>query len=259
MLIWIILFSILGSVGAILSAGALLLFNDKVQNTLIPCLISYATGTLLSAAFLGMIPHAIGYANENITVIEQVNQNISFILATVLMGVVVFFVLEKLIIWRHCHVTNCEVHGAPGPIILIGDSFHNLIDGIIIASSFLINFAMGIAVSLSVIAHEVPQEVGDFGILLDQDYSKKKALFYNTLSGSSTIPAAIISYFILDIVRTAIPYILAFSAASFIYIALADLYPELQHRNIELKHTLRQFLLMMAGIGTMILVFQVHI
>ncbi len=258
MLIWVILFSILGSVGAILSAGAFLLFNDKVQNTLIPCLISYATGTLLAAAFLGMIPHAIEHANENVTLIEQANQNISLILAIVLMGVVVFFVLEKLIIWRHCHETDCEVHGAPGPIILIGDSFHNLIDGVIIATSFLINFSIGLAACLSVIAHEIPQEVGDFGILLDQDYSKKKALFYNFLSSSTTIPAAIISYFVLDIVKSAVPYILAFSAASFIYIALSDLYPELQHRNIELKHTLRQFILMMAGIGTMILVFQVH-
>jgi len=216
-----------------------------MQKELVSCLVAYATGTLIAAATLGMIPTAISEAGDGMQTV----------MAFFLGGLMFFFVLEKLVIWRHCHDAECVVTGdAAGPIILIGDAFHNLVDGIVIAAAFLINFTIGIAVSLSVIAHEVPQEIGDFAILIDKDYSKKKAFLYNTLSGSTTIPAAIIGYFILDTISLAIPYVLAISAASFLYIALSDLTPEL-HQKIGLKYSIRQLILIFAGIVTMILIF----
>ena len=216
-----------------------------MQKELVSCLVAYATGTLIAAATLGMIPTAISEAGDGMQTV----------MAFFLGGLMFFFVLEKLVIWRHCHDAECVVTGdAAGPIILIGDAFHNLVDGIVIAAAFLINFTIGIAVSLSVIAHEVPQEIGDFAILIDKDYSKKKAFLYNTLSGSTTIPAAIIGYFILDLISLAIPYVLAISAASFLYIALSDLTPEL-HQKIGLKYSIRQLILIFAGIMTMMLIF----
>jgi zinc and cadmium transporter len=245
MIVWIVLFSILGSVGAIVIALAFLSIKKNSQQRLVSCLVSFATGTLLAAASLGMIPTAI---------INSGNQ-IQLIMSFFLGGILFFFILEKLVIWRHCHEESCEVtESATGPIILIGDAFHNFVDGIVIAASFLLDPFIGITVSISVIAHEIPQEIGDLAILIDKNYTKKKAFLYNTLSGLSTIPAAIIGYFILDILSLTIPYVLAISASSFIYIALSDLTPEL-HKNVGLKYSVRQVILIFAGISIMILIF----
>lgn len=244
-ILWIIFFSLLGSVGAIVTAGAFLLLGEKIRKILIPCLIAYATGTLLAGALLGLIPHALE------------NSSSTSILSSVLAGIVVFFLLEKMMVWRHCHDRKCEVHGTAGPILLVGDAFHNATDGLVIAASFLSSFPIGIAASISIIAHEIPQEVGDFAILLHGGYTRRKAFFLNVLSSLSTLPAAILAYFALEIMRSAIPYVMAFSAASFLYIALADLYPQL-HEQIGFWYALRQFLLMLAGIGTMILCLQFH-
>lgn len=245
LILWITLFSLLGSVGAIIIAAAFLLLREKIQRVLVPCLISYATGTLLTAALLGLIPHAL--------------KNISphSILSTVLVGIVIFFLLEKLVVWRHCHDVECPVHGASGPMVLIGDAFHNATDGLVIAASFLSSIPIGITAGISVIAHEIPQEVGDFAILLHGGYSKRKALSLNILSSLSTVPAAILAYYALDIMRAAIPHVMAISAASFLYIALTDLYPEL-HRKVGFRYAIRQFLMMLAGIGTIILFLQFH-
>ena len=239
---WIIAFSILGSVGAIAGAALLLLFPEGTRKTLLPCLLSYATGTLLGAAFLGMIPNALQQATP------------IAISGTVLVGIVLFFVLEKIVIWRHCHDTECEVHSSAGPLILIGDAFHNFVDGFVIAAAFLTSVPLGIAASLAVIAHEIPQEVGDFAILLENGYSRTRALILNSLSSLTTLPGAVIAYFFLGATREAVPFILALSAASFIYIAIADLVPSL-HRHTGLKAALMQFVLMLAGIGT-IAIFQ---
>lgn len=237
MLLWITSFSILGSVGAIAGAALILLFPDGMRRTLVPCLVSYATGTLLGAAFLGMIPAGLDEAPANA------------VMATVLAGMVLFFVLEKLVIWRHCHDSECEVHSSAAPLILIGDAFHNFIDGVVIAAAFLTSIPLGIATSLAVIAHEVPQEVGDFAILLDGGYGRAKALMLNGLSSATTLPGAVAAYFWLAETREAVPYILALSAASFIYIAAADLIPGL-HRKASGTASLQQFVLLLAGIGT---------
>ena len=245
LLTWIVVFSVLGGVGAIAGAALLLLFPQSTRKILLPCLLSYATGTLLGAAFLGMIPHGLQQATP------------IAISATVLAGIVLFFTLEKLIIWRHCHDAECEVHSAAGPLILIGDAFHNFVDGFVIAAAFLTSVPLGIAASLAVIAHEVPQEVGDFAILLENGYSKTRALILNMLSSLTTLPGAVIAYFFLGATREAVPFILALSAASFIYIAVADLVPSL-HRQIGFKPALIQLILMLAGIGTIAIFRLVH-
>jgi zinc and cadmium transporter len=245
LLTWVIVFSVLGSAGAIAGAAWLLVFQESTRKTLLPCLLSYATGTLLAAAFLGMIPNAL----QQNTAIE--------ISATILAGIVIFFILEKMVIWRHCHTAECEVHAAAGPLILIGDAFHNFVDGFVIAAAFLTSVPLGIAASLAVIAHEIPQEVGDFAILLDNGYSKTRALTLNLLSSLATLPGAVIAYFFLGATREAVPFILALSAASFIYIAIADLVPGL-HRQIGLKPALYQLVLVLAGIGTIAVFRLVH-
>jgi zinc and cadmium transporter len=237
MLLWIIGFSLLGSLGAIAGAALMLFFPDGIRRTLVPCLISYATGTLLGAAFLGMIPAGLKQAPA------------VSVMATVLAGMVLFFVLEKLVLWRHCHDSECEVHGRAAPLILIGDAFHNFVDGVVIAAVFLTSIPLGIAASLAVIAHEVPQEVGDFAILLDSGYGRAKALILNGLSAAATLPGAVAAYLWLGETREAVPYVLALSAASFIYIATADLIPGL-HRQVTPVASVRQVVLLLAGIGT---------
>ncbi len=237
MLLWIIGCSVLGSVGAVGGAALFLLFPEGMRKILVPCLISYATGTLLGAAFLGMIPAALKQAPA------------IAVTATVLAGMVFFFVLEKLVLWRHCHDSNCEVHGRAAPLILIGDAFHNLVDGMVIAAAFLTSLPLGIAATLAVIAHEIPQEVGDFAILLDSGYGRMKALIFNGLSSAATLPGAVLAYFWLGEMRVAVPYFLSLSAASFIYIAAADLIPGL-HRQATPAASVRQLVLLLAGIGT---------
>ncbi|MDP2831827.1 MAG: ZIP family metal transporter [Pseudomonadota bacterium] len=233
-----LLFSLLGSVGAMSGAALLLAFPDALRQRLLPCLLSYATGTLLGAAFLGMIPKALEKAAP------------LAISATVLAGLVAFFILEKLVIWRHCHDQDCEEHGHQGgALILVGDAFHNFVDGVVIAAAFLTSPALGVATALAVIAHEIPQELGDFAILLHSGLSKARAFAYNLLSSLATLPGVLIGWYWLAEVRQAIPYVLAISAASFIYIAVADLVPGL-HRHTTLKSSLSQVLLLLAGIAT---------
>ena len=245
LLVWIIIFSSLGSIGAVITATVFLLMREPVQKLLIPCLISFASGTLLTAALLGLIPHALEHLDPRTT------------LSTVLVGIFLFFLLEKTVIWRHCHDMECEAHRTVGPMIIIGDAFHNAVDGLVIAGSFLISIPIGIAATISVIAHEIPQEVGDFALLLHSGYSKRKALILNLLSSITTIPVAILAYFALDTMRTVIPYVMAISASSFLYIALTDIYPEL-HSKVGLKDELREMIMMLLGAGIIIILLQFH-
>jgi zinc and cadmium transporter len=239
-LILIIGFSFLGSVGAISLASAYLLFPEKIRQSIVPCLISYATGTLLGAAFLGLLPHAMSHAQP------------TPVLAVVLAGIIGFFVLEKIVVWRHCHDGECEVHGRAGALILVGDAFHNFVDGVTIAAAFIASIPVGIATGLAILAHELPQEVGDFAILLESGYTRRQAILYNILSGLSTFPGALLAYFLLTATQRLTPYVMAISAASFIYIAIADLIPSLHHKS-ELKQAISQFIFILAGIGTIAL------
>ena len=236
----------MGSVGAITAAGSFMFINEKFQKTLIPILIAFATGVLLTVAFLGLIPEAVEEAGEP-----------HIIMPYILGGILFFFVMEKIVIWRNCRDKTCEVHShAAGPIILMGDSLHNLTDGIVIAAAFLSGLNLGIVAGFTIIFHELAHETGDFGILLHSGYSKKKAFLYNIISSSTTIPASIISYFILDSIEFIVPFLLAISAASFIYIALSDLTPDL-HQHTDLKYILRQLLVMVIGIVLMVLLLSI--
>lgn len=231
---------LVGSVGVILLAAAFLLFPNKTRQVLIPCLISYATGTLLAAALLGLLPHAL----ESLPA--------ESVLALVLSGIVLFFVLEKLVIWRHCHRQDCEIHSSAGPLILVGDALHNFIDGVVIAAAFSTSVPLGIETSIAVIAHELPQEVGDFAILLSSGYSRARAFFYNAISSLSALVGAVLTYWLGLRAAAAVPYIMALSAASFIYIAMADLIPGLHHEQ-HLRAGIRQFGLLLLGVATIVL------
>lgn len=241
----IIIFSLLGSIGSLAGAYVLLFFPDRMRTMLIPSLISYATGSLLASAFLGMIPKALLSAPT------------SPVLLTVLGGIISFFLLEKFVLWRHCHVETCDVHATAGPLILLGDAFHNFVDGIVIAAAFLSSMSLGLTTAFAVIAHEIPQETGDFAILMNSGYSKKKAFYYNCLSSIATLPGSVIAYFWLRGTGAIIPYILAISAASFIYIATADLIPHL-HQKTDFRSGMVQFLFVLCGVGTIILFAMEH-
>lgn len=231
---------LVGSVGVVLLAAAFLLFPNKTRKVLIPCLISYATGTLLAAALLGLLPHAL----ESLPA--------ESVLALVLSGIVLFFVLEKLVIWRHCHRQDCEIHSSAGPLILVGDALHNFIDGVVIAAAFSTSIPLGIETAIAVTAHELPQEVGDFAILLSTGYSRARAFFYNAISGLSALVGALLTYWLGLQAAAAVPYIMAVSAASFIYIAMADLIPGLHHEQ-NLPAGIRQFGLLLLGVATIVL------
>lgn len=234
---WNVLWALLaGSVGSVALAGLMLRLDDKRLQSGSAYLLYLAGGTLLGAALLGMIPKAIE--------MEEANN----IMLTVLVGILFFFSLEKVILWRSCRDSECErKHQAAAPIIIIGDAFHNAIDGVVIAASFLTSQELGVFVTLSVILHEIPQELGDFGILIQSGYSRKKAFLANILSGSTALIFGIGAYFAMDIVKSSIPWALAISAASFLYIALADLIPEM-HRKTSIKDSLIQITLILTGV-----------
>jgi zinc and cadmium transporter len=209
----IILFTLLGSICSVGLAGLLLLLQGERLRFVTNSLVPYAIGTLLSAAFFGMLPHALLHLTG------------SSVLTTVVAGIILFYVLEKFALWRHCHEQPCDIHTRAGTMILIGDSLHNFVDGVAIAAAFAGTVQLGIAASVAVIAHEVPQEVGDFAILLESGFSRSRALWFNTLSSLAALPGAVMTYFLLPVIQTLVPYMLSVSAASFIYIALADLVP----------------------------------
>ena len=211
-------------------------------------LISYAIGALLGAAFLEILPHALEHGD------------VHRMTSTVLFGILVFFVLEKLVLWRHCHHDHCEAHDAHAPahdhgrsglLILIGDTFHNFVDGILIAAAFLESTQLGIVTALAIIAHEIPQEVGDYLILLHSGYSRARALAFNLLSSLATLVGAMLAYFALSQLTEWIPTLLGLAAASMIYVAVADLIPSL-HKRTELKATLQQISLIVLGVASIV-------
>lgn len=247
LIVWIIVFTSFGGVLGVLAAGTFLLLPEHMRTRLLPSLVSVAIGALLGAAFLALIPHAVEYSTS---------VNVHEIGLTVLIGLLGFFTLEKMVLWRHCHTHDCELHGsefeqakqaATGNLILIGDSIHNFVDGVLIAAAFITDVHLGIVTSIAVIAHEIPQEVGDFAILLHSGYSRGRALFYNVLSSLTTVIGGVAAYYSLTFVSAAVPYVLAVAASSFIYVAVADLIPGL-HRRPAPKETLQQIILILLGV-----------
>jgi len=225
--------------GGLLSLAIAAVVAFRVRARWIPTLVSYAVGALLAAVFIDILPHVFEQSKNH-------GRAAGFILA----GILVFFMLEKLLIWRHHHHGGEEAadhghhmelgdHGRSGWMIMAGDTFHSFTDGVIIASAFLADPRLGVVTSIAIIAHEIPQEIGDFLILLHSGFTKKKALIVNGASGLAMVAGALLGYFTLSQVQQWIPEILAISAASMIYVAVADLIPGL-HKRTELRESLTQ-------------------
>lgn len=243
MLLLVLFFTALGSIGSLIGASVLLFLPKSKRNIWLPLMVSIATGSLFGAAFLRILPEALeGHSHP-----EE-------ILTWTLGGIILFFTLEKMVIWRHCHKTHhCDAHPSPaGSLILFGDGFHSFVDGFMIGAAFLQSTELGIAVALAMIAHEVPQEMGDFAILLESGYSKLKAFVYNLVSSTPALLGATLSYLGLAQLQDWIPYVLALSAASFIYIAAADLVPTL-HKKVGFRATLNQLVLIGVGVTLIVL------
>ena len=232
--------SLVGSGGGVLVASPLLLLGDKVRLQLVPNLISYAVGTLLGVALLALVPEAL----------ESLPPRAA--LGALLAGVVSFFMLEKLVIWRHCHTQDCDAHDSTAALILIGGSLHNFTDGVIVGAAVLTSLPLGITTALAVAAHQIPQEVGDFAILLDAGYSRTRALVMNSLSASTCALGAVAVYATTSWTPTALPYVLAFAAGSFLYVAMSDLIPGLHREAVDVG-AVRQVVLIAAGVGTIVL------
>jgi zinc and cadmium transporter len=292
-LTWIILTSFIGGALSVTGAGIVAL---KARTKAVPMLISYAIGAMLGAVFLEILPEAINASLKN-------GQPASHTTTTVLFGILLFFTLEKLVIWRHCHGDHCEVHaihteedcpdiqpntiksdapetpvlntkyraasrasasvintahthehdhGRSGMMVMIGDTFHNFVDGILIASAFMVDIKVGIVTAAAIVAHEIPQEVGDFLILLHSGYSKKQAFIFNLVSSFATVVGGVIAYFALQHVQNWAPTILGFAAASLLYVSVADLIPNL-HKRTELRSTISQLVLIALGVGSIAL------
>ena len=245
-LLYTILALTAASVGSVALSGSLLLLNNKWLGKISGYLLYLAGGTLLASALLGLIPEAA----ETLDLHDLV--------LWVLIGILFFFVLEKIILWRTCHNSDCERQNhAAAPMIIIGDAFHNAIDGVVIAASFLTSPELGFFVTISVVLHEIPQELGDFGILIKSGFSRKKALFYNLLSGSSSLVAGILAYFLLDQIQAFIPYTIVIAAASFLYVSMADLIPEM-HKETKPKESIIQILMILLGVAIIILSAHEH-
>jgi len=243
---WIVLFCLLGGLLSALAAALFLVLSESLRNRALPHLVSFATGTLLGAAFLGLLPHALASLDSTDTHVIPM---------AVLLGLLGFFLLEKMVLWRHCHTDHCEVHApdghshkqSTGAMVLIGDGLHNFLDGILIAGAFMTDIHLGVVTSLAVAAHEIPQEVGDFAVLLHSGFSRGRAFSYNILASLTTVIGGVLAYYSLQSLDAALPYVLAVAASSFIYIAVADLIPTL-HQRAEVHATVEQVLLIVAGI-----------
>lgn len=240
MVIAIILLSVL-LVSLISFVGVLFLgFNDKLLKKTLMLLVSFASGSLLGGAFLHLIPHSL----------EDLGPEI--VSWWVIAGIISFFFMEKFLYWRHCHDEKCPVH-AFAYLNLLGDGIHNFVDGIIIAASFLASMPLGLAATTATILHEIPQEIGDFGVLIYAGLNKRKALEYNFVSAVTAFAGAISAYLLyqaLNLIHRSATLLLPFAAGGFIYIAATDLMPEL-HKRRELKTSVFQLFTIMLGLALM--------
>ena len=237
--------------GGLISLFFAVIIFKNASNTLITNMVSLAVGTLLTTAFLEIIPHAMELSKDF--------HDTSFI---ILIGILALFILEKLLIWRHCHGVNCESHSLEkemnqnkrGSIIVGGDLFHSFVDGVLIASAFLVNINLGLVTAFSIIAHCLPQEMSNFSVLLDSGFTKFKAYMFNIASSVATLIGALLSFYILSMMNHLIPSILALAASSMIYVSVSDLIPDL-HKKTETKESIRQILLIAVGV---LIIYIIH-
>jgi zinc and cadmium transporter len=234
--------SLLGSLGGLIVASSFLLFTDRIRTRMVPWLVSYAVGALLGVSLLALLPEAL----ETLAPTQ--------VFGTLLAGILGFFILEKAVLLRHCHTDECHVHGAAAPLVLVGDAFHNFIDGATVCAAVLTSVPLGVNTAIAVAAHEIPQEIGDVAILMAAGYSRRRALLLNVLSGLSGIAGALVAYVAVGSVPGMRPFVLALSSASLLYIAMSDLIPDLHRGEID-RSGVRQVLLIAAGAAT-VLVFR---
>ena len=249
----IVLYTALSGLLSAIAAGFFLVLGERRRAAVLPHLVSFATGTLLAAAFIGLLPHAMERAGPGGG--HQVGM-------ALLIGILTFFLLEKFVLWRHCHDDPCEMHSpshaardaASAKMILAGDSFHNVLDGVLIAGAFMTDPKLGIVTSIAVFSHEIPQEVGDLAILLHGGYSRARAMALNLLTSLTSVLGGVVAYYALGTALGLLPYALAFAASSFIYVSVADLIPGL-HRRVDLKAGVEQVIFIGLGVA---LVFFTH-
>jgi zinc and cadmium transporter len=257
---WIISFTLLGGIAGVLVASLFLLVPTPARVRALPAMVAFATGALRAAALLGLLPEAIEMAGPD---------RYGAVGLSLLGGIALFFILEKLVIWRHCHEDACETHApvqhqglghahdhthrTPGTMILVGDTMHNVLDGVLIAAAFLIDVRLGILTGLAVLAHEIPSEVGNFAVLLNSGMTRRRAFGWNMITALGSVVGGVIGYFALSAVEPLLPYALAVSAASLLYVAVADLIPGL-HRRTGVQDGLAQVVLIALGVGLVALV-----
>jgi len=254
-LTWIVLCTLLSGVLSVLAAGLFLALPGRQREAALPHLVGFATGALLGAALLALIPHAVLGAGS-----DRVHQ----VGIALIAGIALFFVLEKFLLWRHCHDDHCDEHTvshhdhehahdqarrkASGSLVLIGDALHNVLDGVLIAAAFLTDLHLGIVTALAIMAHEIPQEVGNCAVLLHSGVSRRRALVLNLLTSLSAVLGGVVGFFALKASLAALPFALAVAAASLLYVAVADLIPGL-HRRVDPRSSITQVLLIGAGIA----------
>ena len=242
-LVWIIPATLAGAVLSALLASVLLLFPQRTRTVLVPRLVSFAVGALLGAAFLDLLPEALRAAGGS-----QV-QGVGLAIA---LGVLAFFLLEKVAFWHHGHDGHMDHdelrRHAAGTMILIGTGLHNLLDGVLLGATFLTSVHLGIVLAIAVIAHQIPQQVGDISVLLAGGVARGRALLLSALSGATMVVGGVVAYFLLGAGQGYIPYVLAIAAASLIYVAVADLIPGL-HRHEGARLSFLTVVLIGAGIG----------
>ena len=250
-LLQIIVAALAGGILSTVTAGASL----GLSASWIPGFVSFAVGALLGAVFLELLPHALEGGSA------------TSVMVTVLIGLLAFFLLEKLVLWRHAHghashsderaetehehalhAHHAPIEGRPGLMILIGNSVHSFCDGIVIAAAFLADTALGVATTLAIVAHAVPQQVGDFAVLLHSGFARSRAFAYNVATGVATLAGALAAYAALADMQQLLPSVLAIAAASLLYVAVADLIPSL-HRRAEPIETVKQMLWIGLGIA----------
>lgn len=226
------------SLGGVIALG----IKDKMLKEIIFLFLGFSAGALIGSAFLHILPQALTKTKSEV------------VFYGVIAGIVLFFLMERFFYWRHCHDGICNVH-AFTYLNLIGDGFHNFVDGMVIAASFIISLKIGVVTTLAVILHEIPQELGDFGVLIYGGFTKQKALFFNFISALMAIVGAIAGYFISDITIGFANMILPVAAGGFIYIAACDLIPEI-HKENNLRRSTLAFIAFLGGIAFMALARQ---
>ena len=239
---WVLGFSTLGSIGGIAGTFVFLWLPTKLVFRLLPYLLSYAAGTLLTVAWFGLLPQAL----------ESTHDHYESVLLTVLGGTLFFFFLEKFLCSHEHHEIPQHDHDSMGPLVLLGNGIHNFLDGIVIGAAFVVSIPLGMATSLAIVAHALPHQIGNFVMLLESGFSKQKAFITNLFSSLTMVLGALLAFYGLSAIEPVVPYLLAVAASSFLYLATAHLLPSLNKRH-GLREALLQVVLMGAGVATILL------